>query len=164
MKISDMIEAAIREALADCGGCAQIQRNELASRVGCAPSQVNYVITTRFNGQSGYLVESRRGGGGCIVITRMNLPESGYISYVIEHLGNSLSYQDAQLLTGELQKRGYLSQREAALLLTPLGDQYLNCGQPERNRIRCVLFQNMLAALLAGGTQNEESWKDSRKG
>lgn len=155
MKISDLIEAAIREALADCGGCAQIQRNELASRVGCAPSQINYVITTRFNGQNGYLVESRRGGGGCIVITRMNLPESGYISYVIEHLGDSLSYQDAQLLTGELQKRGYLSQREAALILAPLCDQYLNYEQPDRNRVRCILFKNMLAAVLSAGPQNE---------
>ena len=154
MKISDMIEAAIREALADCGGCAQIQRNELASQVGCAPSQINYVITTRFSGKNGYIVESRRGGGGCIVITRMNLPKSGYISYVMEQLGNSLSYQDAQLLIAELQKRSYLSEREAALIITPLADQYLNYEPPERNRVRCSLFKNMLAARLSGGQQN----------
>ena len=73
MKVTDMIAAAILAALESQDGTAEIQRNELASRLGCVPSQISYVITSRFTPEQGYVVESRRGGGGYIRISRVRV-------------------------------------------------------------------------------------------
>ena len=64
MRISDSVANYILQLLQETNGTAEIQRNELASYLGCVPSQINYVITSRFTPEQGYLVESRRGGGG----------------------------------------------------------------------------------------------------
>ena len=64
MRMSDIVAQYISEILEQSGGNAEIQRNELAQTLGCVPSQINYVITSRFTPEQGYLVESRRGGGG----------------------------------------------------------------------------------------------------
>ena len=71
MGITDMIAGFIQEALDDAGGVLEMQRGDLAQRFGCVPSQINYVMSTRFSPEHGYIVESRRGGGGYIRITRV---------------------------------------------------------------------------------------------
>ena len=73
MNLSELVALRILEMLDAAGGEAEIQRNELASSIGCVPSQINYVITSRFTPEQGYTVESRRGGGGYIRISRVNL-------------------------------------------------------------------------------------------
>ena len=73
MKISDSVANYILELLETDHGSAEIQRNELANILGCVPSQINYVITSRFTPEQGYIVESRRGGGGYIRITRITV-------------------------------------------------------------------------------------------
>src|SRR5690606_12275077 len=73
--ISDLIEQYLKQMLQDSSeGTVEIQRNELADRFSCVPSQINYVISTRFTLEKGYLVESKRGGGGYIRIQRIELP------------------------------------------------------------------------------------------
>ena len=73
MKMSDLITARILQLLNDSGtNVAEIQRNELASVIGCVPSQINYVLSSRFTPEHGYIIESRRGGGGYIRITRVS--------------------------------------------------------------------------------------------
>ena len=64
MNISDIITQAILDTLNQSGGSVQLKRNELANQIGCVPSQINYVITSRFTPEHGYIVESKRGGGG----------------------------------------------------------------------------------------------------
>ena len=75
--MSDIVAQYILHVLEESDGNAEIQRNELAGELGCVPSQINYVITSRFTPEQGYLVESRRGGGGYIRITRVKMDHSG---------------------------------------------------------------------------------------
>jgi transcriptional regulator CtsR len=75
MLISDTIAAFIDEMLNDCGGTLEIKRNDLAKRLGCVPSQINYVVASRFTPEKGYVIESRRGGGGYIRIVWKDLDE-----------------------------------------------------------------------------------------
>ena len=73
MKMSDIVASYIMKILDESDGNAEIQRNELAGELGCVPSQINYVITSRFTPEQGYMVESKRGGGGYIKITRIKM-------------------------------------------------------------------------------------------
>lgn len=83
MRISDSVANYILQLLDQAGGIAEIQRNELAGFLGCVPSQINYVLTSRFTPEQGYLVESRRGGGGYIRITRLKLSKADMIMHIM---------------------------------------------------------------------------------
>lgn len=87
MRISDSVANYILDLLNQENGTAEIQRNELASYLGCVPSQINYVLTSRFTPEQGYIVESRRGGGGYIRITRMRLSRSDMIMHIVNSVG-----------------------------------------------------------------------------
>ena len=95
MGISDIIEQFIREALEE-DNSVNLQRNELASRFGCVPSQINYVISTRFNPEKGYIVESRRGGGGYIRIRRIPGDIFGDMEGIIKNIGGEISKEKAK--------------------------------------------------------------------
>ncbi|MBQ7931308.1 MAG: CtsR family transcriptional regulator, partial [Clostridia bacterium] len=73
MLLSDHIARLINEMLEEGGGQAEVRRNDLAAKLGCVPSQINYVMSTRFSPERGYIVESRRGGNGYIRITRVQV-------------------------------------------------------------------------------------------
>ena len=83
-RLSDIIESFLKGLIIEEEGAVEIQRNELANRFNCVPSQINYVISTRFTAEKGYYVESRRGGGGCISIKRLNIDSAGdYLMHII---------------------------------------------------------------------------------
>ena len=88
MGITDMIAGFIQEALDDAGGVLEMQRGDLAQRFGCVPSQINYVMSTRFSPEHGYIVESRRGGGGYIRITRVHVDRQTLMMHVINSIGS----------------------------------------------------------------------------
>ena len=90
MRMSDIVAQYITQMLEETGGNAEIQRNELAQTLGCVPSQINYVLTSRFTPEQGYIVESRRGGGGYIRITRVHLDANSAIMHVVNSIGKSL--------------------------------------------------------------------------
>ncbi|MDO5311272.1 MAG: CtsR family transcriptional regulator [Clostridia bacterium] len=96
MKLSNLIEDFIKEMISeDKSGEVELKRNELADRFGCVPSQINYVISTRFSPERGYIVESRRGGGGYIRITRV-VPKGGnMMMHAVNSIGKYLSYTDS---------------------------------------------------------------------
>ena len=96
MRMSDLVTQYILELLESSGGSAEIQRNELAGELGCVPSQINYVITSRFTPEQGYLVESRRGGGGYIRIMRMKLDRSSALMHLINSIGSRLDAAAAE--------------------------------------------------------------------
>ena len=73
MGITDMIASFIHDALEEADGVLELQRSDLAQRFNCVPSQINYVMSTRFSPERGYIVESRRGGGGYIRISRVQV-------------------------------------------------------------------------------------------
>ena len=107
MKISDVIADMILDMFDDNKSTVQIQRNDLAARVGCVPSQINYVITSRFTPEQGYRIESRRGGGGCILITRADSKNQALMA-LINSIGPAIDVQPALPgLDGHPQRQDY---------------------------------------------------------
>ena len=90
MGTSDMIARFIQAELEEANGVLELQRSDLAQRFGCVPSQINYVMSTRFSPERGYIVESRRGGNGYIRITRVQVDRQTLMMHVINRLGLSL--------------------------------------------------------------------------
>ncbi|MFT8887486.1 MAG: CtsR family transcriptional regulator [Ethanoligenens sp.] len=150
MKLSDMISDIIRQMLREAdNGIAEIQRNELASRVGCVPSQINYVITSRFTPEQGYIVESRRGGGGYIRISRVRLERGQTIMHVINAVGEKLDRETARIFLSNLREGGILSAASAGLIGAALSDPALRAAPQEmRDALRATIFKQMLAVLL----------------
>mgnify|MGYP002517100172 CR=1 FL=1 len=150
MGISDKIECFITELLKeeDENDWLELKRNELASFFNCVPSQINYVIATRFNPQHGFIVESRRGGGGYLRIKRV--ANNNPLSDTITSVGNSLSYPDAEAYVSYLMRTGVLKKENAAIILSGVNDNSLTIPQPDKDRLRANIFKNMLSALQKG--------------
>jgi len=110
MNLSDMIEEYIREGIAE-NDSIEIRRNEMAIQFQCVPSQINYVIATRFIPELGFCVESRRGGGGYIKISRMNLGKSEYISKLIDKIGKKMSQSVVDIYLKELLRYNILDEQ-----------------------------------------------------
>ena len=149
--LSDLIEEYIRQILDESQeGMLCIRRRDLSGRFSCVPSQINYVIKTRFTLERGYLVESKRGEGGYLRIIR--LPLCNASSYV-EQLGigqeSALEREDAQEVLKRLVREEILSSREADLLWQLLRDESIPAGQEERALLRGLMLRN-LVAYLAG--------------
>lgn len=114
--ISDVIEKMLIQMLSDEGGRLELRRNELAERLGCVPSQINYVITSRFTPERGYVIESRRGGGGYIRITKKMIHNDEYLMHLFCAVGDEIDPRSAALYTLELMERGLISEREGRML------------------------------------------------
>lgn len=145
MTLSELVALRILEMLDEAGGEAEIQRNELASSIGCVPSQINYVITSRFTPEQGYTVESRRGGGGYIRISRINLSGGPAIMHIINCIGQTLDYATARALINDLLARQLVSDTVAKIMLSALSESTLReCPAQSRDRLRAQLFKQML--------------------
>lgn len=142
MKMSDLIADFIGEMLSDNGGIAELQRKTLADRFSCVPSQINYVIETRFTPENGYLVESQRGGGGYIRIVRLMDNRQRMLLEAARGVGGRLSQNDAARLTRALVSAELLTSREGQLLLSACSDGALADVAPEyRDRLRAAVFR-----------------------
>jgi len=149
MRISDLVAQYIKDILEEQDGEAEIRRNELATTLGCVPSQINYVITSRFTPEQGYIVESRRGGGGYIRITRINNTRSGTIMHIVNSVGSSLDKATAEIMLDNLLSRGVIEDRSAKLMASATGERsYLSVPQQYRDSLRAAVFKNMLLTLL----------------
>ncbi len=145
MRISDSVAKYIVDLLNQENGTAEIQRNELANSLGCVPSQINYVLTSRFTPEQGYIVESRRGGGGYIRITRMRLSKSDMIMHIVNSVGDSLDAATARAMTGNLLQSGMLDNSSAALIRAACSEQSLAAVPKElRDVVRAAIYKNML--------------------
>lgn len=150
MKLSDMITDIIRQMLREAeDGIAEIQRNELANRVGCVPSQINYVITSRFTPEQGYIVESRRGGGGYIRISRVRLDRGQTLMHVINAVGEQMGAGTARIFLSNLLESGVLTPSAAGLIGAAVSNAALHAAPPDkRDALRAAIFKQMLAVLL----------------
>lgn len=147
MGISDKIEAFIAELIKnETDEWLELRRNELASIFGCVPSQINYVISTRFNPEHGYIVESRRGGGGYLRIKRIKY-EDGIIMQTIKNTGESLDEKTVRAHLSNLLNTQAIDSRSASLIMSAVSDSSLDIEQPARDIIRARIFKNMLAAI-----------------
>ena len=149
MRMSDLVARYIKDMLEEQNGEAEIKRNELATTLGCVPSQINYVITSRFTPEQGYIVESRRGGGGYIRITRINTTRSGAIMHIVNSIGSTLDKATAELMLDNMLSRDIIENRTARLISAAAGERaYLSVPQQYRDSLRAAVFKNMLLTLL----------------
>lgn len=149
MGMSDIIAGFINNALNDANGCAELQRAELANRFKCVPSQINYVISTRFSPEHGYIVESRRGGGGFIRITRVSIPPEQLIMQTIKAIGDALDLSDAAALTANLLQGGAIDKQAARLILAAIGGRALRPVPPaDRDIVRASIYKHILINII----------------
>ena len=128
MRLSDQIAQQILSMLEAAQGVAEIQRNELAGSIGCVPSQINYVLTSRFTPEQGYLVESRRGGGGYIRITRINSGRGAAIMHVVNSIGDTLDASTARIILENLTHNRQLTPKAAKLMRAVLKSMLLQAA------------------------------------
>ena len=145
MGISDIIAGFINEVLSDTGGIAELQRAELASRFNCVPSQINYVISTRFSPEHGYIVESRRGGGGYIRIKRVAMEDEMLLMHTINAIGVRVDANTVAALVKNLHHNNVICDKEAKLILTATGTNALRPADPiERDVLRASILKQIL--------------------
>ncbi|MCI6651921.1 MAG: CtsR family transcriptional regulator [Ruminococcus sp.] len=150
MRMSDLVAQTILEMLDSQNGNAEIQRNELATTLGCVPSQINYVITSRFTPEQGYVVESRRGGGGYIRITRIKTDDKTMVMHVVNSIGDSLDKMTAEVMLKNLYREQILDRKTANVMAVALSDRALrNAPQSIRDNLRADIFKNMLISTLS---------------
>lgn len=145
MGISDMIAAFIREELEGTDGVLELQRNDLAQRFHCVPSQINYVMSTRFSPEHGYIVESRRGGGGYIRISRVRIDRPTLLMHFINSIGAEIDGQSAMAIVQNLYETESITQETAELLQIVLSDAALrSVPRLARDMLRADLMRQVL--------------------
>ncbi len=149
-RLSDVIEDFIKNMLIENGGSqVQIQRNELADQFRCAPSQINYVLTTRFTYDKGYVIESRRGGGGYIVIKQVTYDGSEERNNIIyDVIGDSITNYNAVTLLESLHESKLITDREFEIIKIAVNDRTLSEAE-DRNRVRASILKAMLMVILS---------------
>lgn len=147
--LADKIEKYIKEILGQAEeGYIVLQRGFLADFFSCAPSQINYVLTTRFTAESGYLVESRRGGGGYLRIIRLGLdPEGKFQRLMSELIGDTLSQNKAFNLIDRLKEEKIFSERESIMLKGIFTDKLLADISPSSDLIRARMLKEILVNM-----------------
>lgn len=149
MLISDNIARLIEQMLDDGGGLAELRRNDLATRLGCVPSQINYVITSRFTPERGYITESRRGGGGYIRIVRVNMTGNEYLMHFFHAIGDSIDENEGRAYVMNLRDKGLVSEREARLIASALSADSLDSVPREnKNKVRADILRHIILTLL----------------
>lgn len=146
MRMSDLIEEFIKD-LFDENELIEIQRNDLAEHFHCVPSQINYVIQTRFKPSQGYYVESKRGGGGSIKIKKINTTKSDYIMHIINNIESSISSNEVDILISDFLSYGLVDTKEAKLLKVATSDNVLQLGKDVKDEVRARILKNMLLNL-----------------
>lgn len=148
--ISDVIESFIKELMRQSQGHPiEIQRNEIAKHFDCAPSQINYVLTTRFGTQHGYYIESRRGGGGYIKIMRLKPDRSRPLHQMLmEEIGSETTKTQANRLIQAMEEQNLITKREAVLMKAATSDLVLSSPINNRDQLRANILKGMLSAML----------------
>jgi transcriptional regulator CtsR len=148
VNLSNVIASMISDML-EQNDEIEIQRNVLAQNIGCVPSQINYVLSSRFTPERGFLVESKRGGGGCIRITRISYDKDTLLMHVVNSIGNELDEKTCRSHVLNLNYRSLLSEADSRVILAATGDSALRCIPQElRDTARASIFKQMLLAIV----------------
>ena len=147
MRMSDMIEEFIKTLMED-DDFIEIQRNDLAEQFNCVPSQINYVIATRFRPSQGYYVESKRGGGGHIRIKKINTNKNNYLMHIITNMEDRITSNEVDILISNLLSYEMITPKEAKLLKVATSDNVLVLQTDTKDKIRANIFKNMLLNLV----------------
>lgn len=148
--VSDVIEKFFKELLEqNQGRTIQIQRNEVAKYFDCSPSQINYVLMTRFNVQHGYYIESQRGGGGHIKITMLKSENSQPAHHLLlKEIGEVITKTQANRVINALKDQQYITEREAMIMRAAMEDHVLLSPLNNRDQLRAQLLKGMISVLL----------------
>ncbi len=149
MGMSDLIAGFIQSALDDANGVLELQRSDLAQQFGCVPSQINYVMSTRFSPERGYIVESRRGGGGYIRITRVRVDRQTLLMHVINSIGDTLDLASARAIIQNLTESEAIDRAAGQALLSAVSDSSLRTVPKEhRGPLRANICKQVLIHLV----------------
>ena len=148
-RLSDIIEQFIKDLLSEKEEELQIQRNELADYFNCAPSQINYVLTTRFTYEKGYIIESKRGGGGCILIKKVSFDgKLSRLNKLLEYIGSSITYHNAVALLDSLYEAELITERELDIIKLTVNDRTLSSCS-DRNKLRADILKSIISIILS---------------
>lgn len=148
-KLSNSIEDFLNELIFESGGVVEIQRSKISDQFNCAPSQINYVLTTRFTPFKGYYVESRRGGGGYIRIVKVKIEDDDErLDRFLGFVGDSITKNNSDDLLEELVRLKKVTRREMELMKVSLSDRSLSQCE-NRNELRADLLKNMLLVIFS---------------
>ena len=155
-QLSNEIEKFIKDLMEE-DAQIELKRNELAQHFGCAPSQINYVLATRFSIDHGYVIESRRGGGGYVRIVRMQ-PQSGenLLQELLRRIGNSVDEDTSVAIISHLTECGIITRREALLMRSAMTQQALALPVSAKDVLRASVLRNMITQAFCnaqGGVQ-----------
>lgn len=150
MKISDLIAKRIMEIIDESEmDIAEIQRNELANTLGCVPSQINYVLSSRFTPENGYVIESRRGGGGFVRIRRVRVNRSSAIMHIINSVGPKVDAMSARILLENSLQNGIIDEPAFVLMMSVVSSNTLSCLPVEyRDVARAAALKSMLLSQI----------------
>ncbi len=152
MNLSDVITQALLETLEHSNGSIQIQRNEFANQIGCVPSQINYVITSRFTPEQGYIVESKRGGGGYIRIIKIKPEPYNMLMHVVNSIGGSIDENSSRIILQNLCCDKLLTEKEGKIILSAITSHVLKQVPPDkRDRVRASILKSTLLNSLEQG-------------
>ncbi len=148
MNLSDIIEKYIIDAF-DEAEQIELKRSELAQEFNCVPSQINYVISTRFIPELGFYVESKRGGGGYIKISRISHSKSDYLKNIICKIGSNMSQSVVEIYLRELLGYNIIDEKNANIISSALSEKSLNqVDKLKRDQVRADMFKNILVSLM----------------
>lgn len=150
MRMSDIITKEIIRLLNESEeNIAEIQRNEFAGLMGCAPSQINYVLSSRFTPEHGYIIDSRRGGGGYIRIRRVVLNQSSAFMHIINSIGERIDSMSTRILIENCLEAGLISRETASLMSAAVSETVMQTATPDmKDRLRAVILKQMLLTLI----------------
>lgn len=150
MRMSDLITSEILRMLNESEeNTAEIQRNEFATIFGCAPSQINYVLSSRFTPEHGYIIESRRGGGGYIRVKRVVMNSSSALMHLVNSIGESIDSMSTRVLIENCLNAGLISKESAKLMAAAVSNAVMQSVAPNfKDKLRAIILKQMLLAQI----------------
>lgn len=147
--LSDQIEKYLKKLLDEYRGTVEIKRNRLADEFNCAPSQINYVLDTRFTSERGFVVESQRGGGGYIRIIKVKMnSENQALKQILSKLNGMVTQNEAEGIIQRLYENDLINQREKCIMEMVVHRRVIGVDLPHRDYIRGRILQSMLEVIM----------------
>ncbi len=154
--LTDSIEAFIKSLLEEGQAQVDVQRNELAQYFRCAPSQITYVLSTRFTPDHGYVIESRRGGGGYIRIVRLRESRGSNLLYLInKRIGDSISQRDSEAIISQLFTSDVVTENEARLMRAAVSGEAINLPVAFKDALRASVLRQMLLEIASRAEEDD---------
>ncbi len=150
--LTDMIAQILEDMLNEGGGTLEFRRNKIAARLGCVPSQINYVLSSRFTPERGYIIRSQRGGGGYIRLVRKELAKDEYLMHFFCAIGDRIAEGEALAYLDNLRGSGLLTEREERLMASALSAaSFASLSPTLRPYVRASVFRQMILSMMSAG-------------